>query len=99
MKWVLGWKNSLLLSMSHYTGLDKLHQVIWCEILVVREGYIPYLKKWSKHQQSAKKAEVDENPHELHSDIQRLVPGGPKMSDSQKLTNSTATRCPSEKPN
>ena len=65
--------------MSHYTGLDKLCSAIWCEIFVVKEGYIPYLKKWLNPQHSA---EIDPNKkkksweEDVHSNIQRLCPGG-----------------------
>ena len=61
--------------MSCYTGPEKCCRAIWCELFVV-QGYIPYLKKWSK--QSTKPV-VDQGSQEedaIHSDIQRLAPGG-----------------------
>ena len=74
-----------LLSMSHYTSLDKLCHAIWCEIYIVREGYIPYLKKWSKIQKSTEDKLVDQDSQEedMHGDIQRQI-----------LTNAGDTRQP-----
>ena len=70
--------------MSHYTSLNKPHRAIWCEIYVIREGYIPYLKKWTELQESSNiKVKDDSQEDEAHSNIQRLFPGGPKkVSDS-----------------
>ena len=84
----------LLPSMSRYTSLDKLRRAIWCEIYVIREGYIPYLKKWTELQESSNiKAKDNSQEDEVHSDTQRLFPGGPKkVSDSQKLANSDDTK-------
>ena len=81
-------------SMSRYTGLDKLCHAIWCEIYMIREGYIPYLKQWIELQESSNTKDKDDSREdEVHSDIQRLFPGGPKkVSDSQKLANSGNTK-------
>ena len=32
----------------HLNGTEQLRRAIWCEIYVVRVGYIPYLKKFAK---------------------------------------------------
>ena len=74
--------------MSCYAGSEKLHRAIWCELFVVREEYILYLKKWSK--QSTKPV-VDQGLEEedvIHSDIQRLAPGGflKKSSELPEVT-------------
>ena len=70
-----------------YFGPEKLKRAIWCELFVIREGYIPYLKKWSRLQDSpATDAKGDSSGGDPHSDIQRLVPGGSvKVDDSQKV--------------
>ena len=76
--------------------------MIWCEICIVQEGYIPYLKKWSKIQRSTEVKVVDQNSQEedVHSNIQRLFPGSPKkVGDSQALANPDDTRWPLEKLN
>ena len=74
---------------THLTGSEKLRRAIWCEIFVVTEGYIPYLRKWIKLQDSAKaKTKADQSASEIHSDIQRLAPSGSsKVGDSQNLPN------------
>ena len=79
--------------MPCYTGLDQLCCIIWCEIFVIREGYILYLKKWSKQQQSVEAKLSHKSPQgegKIHSDIQRLAPGGfpRKSSDSLQVANS-----------
>ena len=48
---------------------------------MIKEGHIPYLKKWSNPQQSA---EINPNKKtlqedDIHSNIQRLCPRGPKQ--------------------
>ena len=62
---------------------------------MVKEGYIPYLKKWSNPQQSAevdsdKKKKLQEE--DLHSDKQRLWPRRSEEVDLKELTNSDDTR-------
>ena len=32
----------------HLNGTEQLRWAIWCEIYVIRVGYIPYLKKFAK---------------------------------------------------
>ena len=32
----------------HLNGTEQLQWAIWCEIYVIRVGYIPYLKKFAK---------------------------------------------------
>ena len=56
-------------------------------MFVVTKGYIPYLRKWIKLQDSPKaKIKADQSESEIHSNIQRLAPGGSsKVGDSQKL--------------
>ena len=81
---------------NHYHGPEKLKRAIWCELFMIREGYIPYLKKWIKLQDPTR-AEVKADPdnNKIHHDIQYLVPGGPpKFGDLQKLTKSDDTTCP-----
>ena len=88
--------------MSHDTNLDKLGHMIWCEIYIVQEGYIPYLNKWSKIQRSKEVKLVDRDLQEedIHNNIQRLFLSGPKKVDnSPVLANSDDTRQPSEKLN
>ena len=82
--------------MFHYTrylGPEKLKRAIWCELFVICEGYLPYLKKWAKLQDQAR-AEVRADPdnNKIRNDLQHLVPDGPpKVSDSQELAKSDDT--------
>ena len=74
--------------MSRYTcylGPEKLKRAIWCELFVIREGYILYLEKWIKLQDQTR-AEVKAYPddNEIHSDIQHLVPGEPATCESTR---------------
>ena len=71
-----------------YFGPEKLKRAIWCELFVIREGYIPYLKKWSRLRDSSVTGMRDESSGgDPHSDIQNLVPGGSaKIGDSQEVT-------------
>ena len=85
--------------MSHYTrylGPEKLKRAIWCELFMIREGYIPYLKKWIKlPDQTRGEVKADPDDNEIYSDIQHLVPGVPlKFGDSQKPTKSDDTTRP-----
>ena len=32
----------------HLNGTEQLQWAIWCEIYVIKVGYIPYLKKFAK---------------------------------------------------
>ena len=72
---------------THLTGSEKLRRAIWCEIFVVTKGYIPYLQKWIKLQDSPKaRTKADQSVSEIHSDIQHLAPGGSsKVGNLQKL--------------
>ena len=74
---------------THFTSSEKLQQAIWCEIFVVTEGYIPYLRKWIKLQDSPKaKTKADQSVSEVHSNIQRLAPvGSSEVGDSQNSPN------------
>ena len=76
--------------MSHFLGAEKCRRAIWCEIFMVWEGYIPYLKTWS-HESSRSSVKQCWEEGKVHSDVQRLVPGGSsgKHSKSPKVTNST----------
>ena len=80
----------------HYLGPEKLKRAIWCELFVIREGYILYLKKWTKPQdQTRAEVKADPDDNKIHSDIQHLVPGEPpKFGDSQKLAISDDTTHP-----
>ena len=85
--------------MPHFTRLtssEKLQRAIWCEIFVVTEGYIPYLRKWIQLQDPPKaKTKADQSVSEVHSDIQRLAPGGSsEVGDSQELTKPDDTTRP-----
>ena len=55
---------------------------------MVTEGYIPYLRKWIKFQDSQRvQIKADQGVSEVHSDIQQHAPGGSsEFGDSQKLT-------------
>ena len=81
---------------THYLGPEKLKRAIWCELFMIHEGYIPYLKTWIKLQdQTRAEVKADPDDDEIHNDIQYLVPGGPpKFGDSQKLAKSDDTTCP-----
>ena len=63
---------------------------------MVTEGYIPYLRKWIKLQDSPKaKTKADQGVSEVHSDIQRLAPGGSlEVGDLQKLAKPDDTTRP-----
>ena len=76
-----------------YFDPEKLKRAIWCELFVIREGYIPYLKKWNRlWDTSTTDMKADSGGEEPHSDIQHLVPGvSTKVDDSQKVTNSRDT--------
>ena len=58
---------------------------------MIREGYIPHLKKWIKLQdQTRAEVKADPDDNETHSDIPHLVPGGPpKFGNSQNSPNLT----------
>ena len=68
---------------------------------MIREGYIPYLKKSSRlRDSSATDVKVNSSGGDPHSDIQCLVPGGStKVGDSQKVTKSRDTMRPFGKKN
>ena len=63
---------------------------------MVTEGYIQYLRKWIKLQDSPKaKIKADQSESEIHSNIQCLAPGGSsKVGDSQKLAKPDDTTRP-----
>ena len=85
--------------MSHFTGIEKLQQAIWCEIFVVREGYILYLKTWSQKSPEFRVKQLQEED-EVHSDIQRLHPGQNREGcNSPEVTKKDETRQPLEIPN
>ena len=85
--------------MSHFTGTKKLQWAIWCEIFMIREGYIPYLKMWSRKSPEFKVKQLQEG-EEIHSDIQRLHPGqNRKGCDSPEVAKKDETRQPLEIPN
>ena len=60
--------------MTHFMGTKKLQRAIWCEIFVVQEGYILYLRTWSQKSPESRVKQLQEED-EVHSDIQRLHPG------------------------
>ena len=81
---------------THYLGPEKLKRAIWCELFVIREGYLLYLKKWAKLQDQAR-AEVRADPddNKICNNLQHLAPGGPpKVSDSQELAKFDDTTRP-----
>ena len=84
-----------------YFGPEKLKWAIWCELFVIREGYIPCLKKWSRLRDSpVTDVKVNSSGGDPHNDIQNLVPGGSmKVGDSQKVTKSRDTTRPFGKRN
>ena len=84
--------------MSHFLGAKKLRQAIWCEIFVVRGGYIPYLKTWSQKSLESRVKQLQEED-EVHSDVQRLVPGSSldRHSESLEVTNSAVGDKPSKR--
>ena len=84
-----------------YFGPEKLKRAIWCELFVIREGYVPYLRKWSKLRDTlTTDVKANSSGEEPHSDIQRLVPGvSTKIDDSQKVANSGVTTRPFEREN
>ena len=64
---------------------------------MVREGYIPYLKMWSRESPKSSVKQCQEEG-EVHSDIQRLVPGSSsdEHSESLKVANSAVEDEPSK---
>ena len=56
----------------HLNGTEQLRQAIWCEIYVIRVGYIPYLKKFAKQLDSE-----EEGNH-------RQSRGGPETKSTAK---------------
>ena len=84
-----------------YFGPEKLKRAIWCELFVIREGYIPYLKKWSRlRDTSVTDVKADSSGEDPHSDIQHLVPSvSTKVDDSQKVANLRDTTRPFGKRN
>ena len=63
---------------------------------MIREGYIPYLKKWAKLQDQARtEVRADPDDNKIRNDLQHLAPGGPpKASDLQELAKSDDTTHP-----
>ena len=78
---------------TRYLSPEKLKRTIWCELFVIREGYLPYLKKWVKLQdQTRAEVRADPDDNKIRNDLQHLAPGGPpKFSDSQELAKSDDT--------
>ena len=78
-----------------YLGPKKLKRAIWCELFVIREGYLQYLKKWAKLQDQIRaEVRVDPDDNKIHNNLQYLAPGGPlKFGDSQELAKSDDTTC------
>ena len=70
--------------MSCFLGAEKLRRAIWCEIFMVREGYIPYLKTWSRKSPESRIKQLQEED-EIHSDVQRLVPESSMDEHSKSL--------------
>ena len=62
-----------------YLGPEKLKRAIWCELFVIREGYIPYLKKWNKASAVGSREDI------VHSDIPRLALGVSMERSSRSL--------------
>ena len=62
---------------------------------MVQEGYIPCLKTWSWESPKSSIKQCQEEG-EVHSDVQRLVPGSSsdKHSESLKVTNSAVENEP-----
>ena len=76
-----------------------LQQAIWYEIFVIREGYIPYLKMWSRKSPEFRVKQLQEG-EEIHGDIQRLHPGQNREGcDSPEVAKKDETRRPLEIPN
>ena len=73
----------------HYFGPEKLKRAIWCELFVLREGYILYFKKWNRSRDSPVTGmKIDSSGGDPQSDIQHFIPGGSmKVGDSQKSPN------------
>ena len=65
---------------------------------MVREGYIPYLKTWSQKSPESRVKQLQEED-EIHSDIQRLVPGSSsdEHSESLEVANSAVENEPSKR--
>ena len=81
---------------THYFGPEKLKRIIWCELFMIHEGYLPYLKKWIKLQEQTRtEVGADSDDNKISSDLQRLAPGRPpKIGNSQELAKSDDTTCP-----
>ena len=56
----------------HLNSTEQLRRAIWCEIYVIRVGYIPYLKKFAKQLDSK-----EEGNHQRSR-------GGPEMKTTAK---------------
>ena len=56
----------------HLNGTERLRRAIWCEIYVIRVGYIPYLKKFAKQLDSEEEGN------------RRRSRGGPEMKTTAK---------------
>ena len=68
----------------HLSGTEQLRRVIWCEIYVIRVGYIPYLKKFAKQLDSEEEGN------------RRRSMGGPETKttakEAEKKKTAVATR-------
>ena len=56
---------------------------------MIREGYLPYLKKWAKLQdQTRAEVRADPDDNKIRNDLQHLAPGGPsKLVTHKNLPN------------
>ena len=70
--------------MSRFSGAEKLRRAIWCEIFMVWEGYILYLKKWSQKSLEPNTKQLPE-VDKVYSDVQRLVLRGSLGKDRESL--------------
>ena len=65
-------------------GTEQLRRAIWCEIYVIRVGYIPYLKKFAKQLDSEEEGN------------RRRYRGGPEtkttVKEAKKKKTAVATR-------
>ena len=68
----------------HLNGTEQLRRAIWCEIYVLRVGYIPYLKKFAKQLDSEEEGNRQQSR------------GGPEMKtivkEAEKKKTAVATR-------
>ena len=63
----------------HLNGTEQLRWAIWCEIYVIRVGYIPYLRKFVKQLDSEEERNC------------RRSRGGPETKSTVKKTGKKKT--------